>query len=117
MKLSVLTLALAASLCAGAFSGTASAAEAADDSQCGKKIGAQGAPSPIQSIASMNAIQLWIELAREQNGPDSAMWHNAGGGLVKCERIRRSSVYHCYATGKPCPMPEAATTATAAKTR
>ena len=111
MKISSIALVLAVFLGPGLTCGGAAAAGKDDESLCGKKVSAQGMPSPIQSIANLNAVQLWIELAAEQSGADSAMWHNAAGGQVKCEQIERSAMYRCYATGKPCPPKPASTAA------
>ncbi|MEC9369101.1 MAG: hypothetical protein VX871_10480 [Pseudomonadota bacterium] len=69
---------------------------------CGKKVSALGNPQHIESIASLQAVELWIEQAKAQ-GDNMAMWHNAHNASIRCEKMKHSEMYRCFASGRPCP--------------
>lgn len=70
--------------------------------QCKKKIAGRGFPNLIESLASLNAVKVWSETAREKHGANFAMWHNAGSPSLKCQKIEKSGYVVCAAVGKPC---------------
>ena len=69
---------------------------------CYKIISAKGRPHKLNTVASLSAVRQWSQTATK-HGDSFAMWHNASGGTVKCEKLPRSDYYSCYASGKPCP--------------
>lgn len=69
---------------------------------CYKKIGVKGRPHKLNTVASLSAVRQWSEAAKK-HGDKYAMWHNASGSNVKCEKLPRSDYYSCFAAGKPCP--------------
>ena len=46
-------------------------------------------------------VHAWAEQAKKY-GASYAMWHNARGANIKCEKFPRSDYYMCFAGGKPC---------------
>ena len=53
------------------------------------------------TVAALAAVSAWAELANKY-GAGYAMWHNASGAKIKCEKFPRSDYYMCFAGGKPC---------------
>lgn len=83
--------------------GTTYASDGKDELlQCKKKIAGRGFPNLIETLAGLNAVKVWSETAREKHGADFAMWHNAGGASLKCNKIEKSGYVVCAAIGKPC---------------
>lgn len=72
---------------------------------CHKKIGMQGRPHKLNTLASLSAVREWSQAAAK-HGETFSMWHNAGGSSVKCKKLPRSDYYSCFASGKPCPAKE-----------
>lgn len=72
---------------------------------CYKKVGVKGRPHKLNTVASLSAVRQWSESAKK-HGENYAMWHNASGSSIKCEKLPRSDYYSCFASGKPCPARE-----------
>lgn len=72
-----------------------------EETACLKKVKAAGYPHRIKMVAELNAVRLWSELTAKK-GKDYAMWHNARGSDLACNKIPRSEYYRCTATGEPC---------------
>lgn len=88
--------------------GSAKAAKAVPGKDgCYKKIGVKGRPHKLNTVASLSAVRLWSEKAKK-HGEKYAMWHNALGSNIKCEKLPRSDYYSCFAAGKPCPSSDVA---------
>lgn len=69
--------------------------------QCYKKFGVKGRPHRISSVATLTAVRAWSEQAKK-HGKEYAMWNEAENGTIKCEKLKRSDYYVCFASGKPC---------------
>lgn len=90
---------------ATAASAGATAVQAADDSNCKRKVVAKGFPNRTETVASLSAVRLWVEATRRKYGPDYSMWHNAASPAVRCNLVDDYSGYRmCIAIGRPCPM-------------
>lgn len=78
----------------------------ADDGQvtCERRVVAKGFPNRIETVASLSAVRIWSETAKDRHGPDYAMWHNAGGRSLRCSPVQSSNYIMCVAIGRPCRM-------------
>jgi len=72
------------------------------EQRCEKNVASQGHPNAISAVASLNAVRAWIEFTMARFGADYAMWHNAAGKAVKCQRLPNSSQIKCIARARPC---------------
>lgn len=68
---------------------------------CLKRAATSGRPHRIRSVAELNAVRAWTQLV-QKHGQAYAMWHNAGGLSMECEKLGGSDYYQCVAAGKPC---------------
>ena len=68
---------------------------------CQKSLTITGRPHKLSTVAALAAVRAWAEQAKKY-GADYAMWHNARGAKIKCEKFPRSDYYMCFASGKPC---------------
>ena len=69
--------------------------------RCRKSITIPGRPHKLSTVAALAAVHAWAEQAKKY-GAGYAMWHNARGANIKCEKFPRSDYYMCFAGGKPC---------------
>lgn len=100
---------------AAAPSPTQAADATGPQSQCQRRMMAKGFPNRIETVASLSAIRIWTQMAKDKHGAEFAMWHNADGKALKCSPVKNSDYIACFATGRPC---KASTTGkTAAKAR
>lgn len=97
-------LALSATLPVGvAHAAKAKATQATPgEDGCYKNIDIKGHPHKLSAVASLSAIRQWSQAATK-HGENYAMWHNASGSRLKCEKLPRSDYYSCFASAKPCP--------------
>lgn len=93
---------LAATAIAAALAVPSTAIANEEPNNCEKKLGAKGFPNKIHSVASLNAIRVWVQMAEEKYGPDYSMWHNASKTSLKCEKLKNSDFIGCFAKGTPC---------------
>lgn len=93
---------VAAAIAMAAGTGPAHPAGSGDGArECLKRIATPGRPHRIRSMANLNAARAWTRLAQE-HGEAYAMWHNAGGASMECEKLGGSDYYQCTAAGAPC---------------
>lgn len=84
-----------------------------EERACKKRHSGVGVPHRLKMIAQINAVRAWTEESFK-HGADYAMWHNAEGDSIKCEKLPGGSDYYrCVAAGRPCPPVEKTATQTA----
>jgi hypothetical protein len=71
---------------------------------CHRRVVAKGFPNKIETVASLSAMRIWSETAKDRHGSDYAMWHNAGGRSLRCSAVQNSKYIMCVAIGRPCKM-------------
>lgn len=76
-------------------------AQTPDKNGCYKTVSMKGRPHRISAVAGLSAVRLWSEAAKK-HGEEYAMWHNATGTGIKCNKLSRSDFFSCLASGKPC---------------
>lgn len=75
----------------------------ADEPGCKHRVVAKGFPNKTETVASMSAVKVWIQLVRAKHGSNYAMWHNAGSATLRCNLMKDSEYRMCVALGRPCP--------------
>lgn len=75
---------------------------AGEERTCGKFLAVKGFPNKTETVASLSAVRLWTDAAQKTNGPEYAMWHNAGRKELKCVFVQKSEYMMCFAKGLPC---------------
>lgn len=71
------------------------------EARCLKSLTTSGRPHRIETIAQLNAVRVWSEMAASK-GAAYSMWHNARGAQISCDKMERSAFIRCTAKAKPC---------------